>query len=154
MVGKIALYGIVAVVIAIFLLFLPLPWVGLNYYNATVTTTVSETCVIFCSYSVQSVSGALTGPATVIDIWGLFGIGLSISPPCISCSYKVTATLSNGQSASVAESKFVSNLFNINYQDTLVLGLAYVPGGTYTISVLVTLNGGSIATGSGTLVVP
>jgi hypothetical protein len=153
-VGKIGLIVIALVVIVVGLIALPLPWIGLSYYNATVTTTISETCVIFCSYSVQSVNPTVTGPSTVIDIWGWFGIGLGISPPCLNCQYKVTATLSNGMTSSASESKFVSNLLNINYQDTVNLGFSYVGAGTYPVQVAVTLNGGTIATGSGTLVVP
>ena len=156
MVGKIAFYAIVAVVVAGVLILLPLPWVGLNYQNVTVTTTISETCVLFCSYSVQSVNPTVSGPATVLNIWGWFGIGnpLNIAPPCINCQYKITATLSNGQSASASESKFISSLINFNVQDTLNLAIAYVPGGQYGVSVVVTQNGGEIASGSGSITVP
>lgn len=149
---KLLVLIIVAVLAVVALLFVPLPWIGLNYYNVRVETTLGETCLIFCSYSVQSVNPSVTGPATILDIGGWFP-GFSVAAPCINCQYKVTVSLSNGQSTSASESKFISNLVNFAYTDTVNLGIAYVPAGSYGVSVVVTLNGGTIATGSGSLTV-
>jgi hypothetical protein len=143
---------IVAVIVVVALLFVPLPWIGLNYYNVNVKTTLGETCFIACSYSVQSVNPSVAGPATILDIGGWFP-GANIAPPCINCQYKVVAQLSNGQSTSASESKFVSNLLNIDYTDTLTMAIAYVPAGTYPVTVTVFLNGASVAQGSGSLTV-
>lgn len=153
MVGKLVVLAVGAVVVVVALIFIPLPWIGLNYYNVNVQTTISETCIIFCSYSVQSVNPAVTGPSTIIDVPGWLGWGYNIAAPCLDCQYKVTATIGSnaGLSASVSETKFISNLLNFGYTDTLNLAIAYVPGGTYTVSVVVTLNGGTIATGTGSL---
>lgn len=153
MVGPRVLLAVGAVAAAIAILFVPLPWVGIHDYTATVQTTISETCVIACSYSVQAVNPGVTGTATVwtgIVAWA-DPSALGIAGPCLDCQYKVTATLSNGQSASIGETKFVSNLLNFGYTDTLTLGFAFVPAGSYGVTVTVTLNGGTIATGSSTL---
>jgi len=153
MVGRVLVAVAVILVAVVALIFVPLPLVGLNYYNVNVETTIGETCFIFCSYSVQSVNPTVAGPATVIDLPGW--LGFNVAPPCINCQYKVTATIGNtGITASASETKFISNLINIAYTDTLNLAMVYVPGGTYTVSVVVTLNGGTIATGSGSLTVP
>ena len=147
--------GVAVLVVFAALVFLPLPWVGLNYYNVTVTTTISETCVFgICSYGVSSVNPSVSGPATVIDLGGLFGIGLGVAPPCINCQYKITASLSNGQSASASETKFISSVFTFNQQDTLNLAIAYVPGASYNVQVTVVLQGSQVASGSGSIVVP
>lgn len=145
--------GIIVAVVVVVLLFLPLPSLGIPYYNVEVQTTLGETCVIICSYSVQSVNPSVTGPATVVDVFGLFGIGLNVAGPCINCQYKIVAELSNGQSASASESKFVSNLFNIAYTDSLTMSIAYVYAGSYGVTVTIYLNGDNVAQGSGTLVV-
>jgi hypothetical protein len=150
------LTGVVIVSIAavLALVFLPLPWIGLDYYNVKVDTTLGETCFIACSYSVQSVNPSVTGPSTVIDICALLGSscpGASVAPPCINCQYKVVAELSNGQSTSASESKFVSNLINIDYQDSLSMAIAYVPAGSYGVTVTIYLNGANVASGTGNL---
>jgi hypothetical protein len=141
---------IVSIAAVLALLFLPLPWIGLDYYNVEVKTTLGETCIIACSYSVQSVNPSVTGPATILDIGSWFP-GFSVAPPCINCQYKVVAQLSNGLSTSASESKFISNLFNVNYQDTLSMAVAYVPAGSYGVTVTVYLNGANVASGTGNL---
>ena len=135
------------------LVVVPMPWYGLNYYNVTVTTTIGETCVLFCSYSVQSVNPVVSGPATLIDLPGWLGIQ-GVAPPCISCQYKVTISLSDGQSTSISESKFVSNLVNFAYTDTLSGAILYVPSGSYGVNVDLTLNGNLVASGSSSITVP
>lgn len=144
---------LVAVVVAIILV--PLPWVGVNDYNAKITTTVGETCVIVCSYSVQSVNAQSAGASSIATaiLAAVDPSALSIAGPCVDCQYKVVATLNDGQSASIGETKFVSNLFNVGYTDTLTLGITFIPAGTYTVYVVVTLNGGTVAAGTGSLVV-
>jgi hypothetical protein len=148
-VATLAIVGLVAFGV---LVFLPMPTLGLDYQNVSVSTTLGETCFIFCSYSVQSVNPSVIGPATFIDLPGW--LGYSVAPPCISCQYKVTMSLSNGQSTSVSESKFVSNLINVAYTDTVTGSILYVPGGTYSVSVVLTLNGNNVAQGSGSITVP
>jgi hypothetical protein len=146
--GKIVVISIVLVVAILALLFVPIP----GYYNVQVATTISETCIIFCSYSVQSVNPTVTGSSTIFDI-GLIFPGANIAAPCLNCQYKVTASLSDGQSSSGSESKFISNLLNFNYQDTVTLLIGYVPASSYGVQVTVTLNGQTIATGSGSITV-
>lgn len=147
-IGKFGVIALIIIAAVIALVFIPIP----GYSNVRVTTTLGETCVIACSYSVQSVSGTVTGSSTFIDLGAWFTLG--VAPPCIDCQYKVTASLSNGQSASASETKFVSNLFNVNYQDTLTMSIAYVPVGSYTVTVSITLQGSVVATGTGSLMVP
>jgi len=152
MVKHILIGVIVGLVAFAVLVFTPMPLAGLNYHDVSVSTTLGETCFILCSYSVQSVNPSVVGPSTFIDLPGYLGIQ-GIAPPCINCQYKVTATLSNGQSASVSESKFISNLINIAYTDTVKMSILYVPAGTYGVSVVLTLNGANVAQGSGSITV-
>lgn len=152
-VGNPALIAVAVLGTLAVLTLLPMPLIGLPYYNVKVTTTIGETCVFACSYSVQSVNPSVTGGATILDIAGWLGIGQNIAGPCLDCQYKVTAALSNGQAASVSETKFVSNLINFAYTDTVSLSIAYVRAGTYGVTVTVSLNGGTIATGTGSITV-
>lgn len=154
MVHPVVLGSIIALVAVGALSFVPLPFVGLQYYNASVTTTLSETCVLgICDYGMPSLSGTTTGPAYAIDWAGWLGIGFSVAGPCIGCEYKLTVTFPGGPSAVASEEKFVPNLFSINQQDTLTMSFAYVPAGTYSVSAVLQLNGATVATGSTTVVV-
>jgi hypothetical protein len=143
-IGKIGVLVILALGILAVLLFLPLPWIGLPYYNVEVQSTLSETCVIYCSYSVQSVNPSVIGAATAIDLSALFPGIWSVTPPCVACQYKVVSSLSNGQSGSGSETKFVSNLFNYDYTDTVTFLISYVPAGSYTVSTQIYLNGQAV----------
>lgn len=143
--------GLIVAAAAIAVLLVPVNLVGVRDYNVVVSATVSETCFIACSYSVPSVLAKTAGSSSVLT--GILAwadpSALGLAGPCLDCQYQVTATLSNGQSASVGETKLVSNLANFAYTDTVVLGLAFVPAGSYSVTVTVTLNGGTVATGSG-----
>ena len=150
-----AILGLVAAATAIAVLLVPLNLVGIHDYNVKVEATVSETCFVVCSYSVASVNPTVAGSSSVLSgvlAW-LDPSALGLAGPCLNCQYKVTATLSDGQKASVGESKFISNLVKFDYTDTLTLGFAFVPAGSYSVTVTVTLNGGTVATGSGSVCV-
>ena len=151
--NKFLVIGVAIVVAFLVLVFLPIP----GYSNVQVQVTLGETCILgFCYYSVNSVNPTVTGSATVIDLAILFPslFGQSIAGPCISCQYKLTVALSNGQSASGSETKFISNLFSINQQDTVTLGIGYVNAGTYGITATLALNGATVATGSSSVTTP
>lgn len=136
-------------------LFVPVTWLGVHDYTVKVQTTISETCFIACSYSVQAVSPTVTGPSTVFSAILAWAdpSALGIAGPCLNCHYQVTASLAGGPSASVGETKFVSNLLNVGYTDTLTLGMGFVPAGNYAVTVTVTLDGGTIATGTSSVCV-
>ncbi len=79
---------------------------------------------------------------------------MGLDPVCINCQYKITASLSNGQSSSASETKLISSIFTFNQQDTLNLEILYVPGASYNVQVTVVLQGSQVASGSGSIVVP
>lgn len=149
---------VLAVILAagvIAVLFVPVTWFGVHDYNVKVETTISETCFIACSYSVESVTPSVAGPASVytyVLAWA-DPSALGVAGPCLDCHYQVTASLSGGPSASVGETKFVSNLLNFDYTDSLTLGMGFVQAGDYAVTVTVTLDGGTIATGTSSLCV-
>lgn len=145
--------GVAVGVAAIALVLLPLPWIGIASYNVAVTTELSETCVLgVCDYGVVSVSPTVTGPATVIDLGGWLGTGLSVAGPCIDCQYKLTTAFSaGGPSASAEETKFVPDLFAIDQTDTLTQSFAYVGAGEFTVTATLYLDGAQVASGSGSV---
>ena len=152
--NKLLVLSIAAVLVFVALVFIPIP----GYYNVKVVTTVSQTCLLACQYAVTSVNPTVNGQATVIDIWGWFGITYTIAPPCINCQYKLVATLfgtgpSSGASASASESKFVSDLVNAGTTDTVTLSIAYVQTGNYGVAIDLYQNGVDVAHGSGNICV-
>jgi hypothetical protein len=149
-----AVVGGVIAVIAVFAALSLVPAPALVGYNVSVQTTLSETCLLgICSYSVQSVQASTSGPATVLDWSGWFGVTLGLGACAFSCQYKVVASTNGGQTATASESKFLGNVADFNKQDSQSFSIAYVPGGQNQVTVTLYLNGASEAVGSATLCV-
>lgn len=163
------LYGLIAAVIVLPLLFVPLTWFGVQDYNVRVAPTVSETCVLFsCSYEVQSIAHCVSGGASAIDLPGWLGWGgctpkgsigsgaPNLGTCAVKCTYEVKTTISGPStfSASASESKFVGNVLTLNVDDTLTFSFAYVPAGHYSVTTDLYVNGATVATGSGGFTVP
>ena len=159
-------FWIVIAAAVLALAFLPLTAVGVQDYNATITTTVSETCVLgICSFQVQSIQPCDSGSATVLDLGAWFGYakcspmrsvgqsGPNLGACIVDCTYHVTVTMKGpgSFSASASETKLIGNVWTINLWDTLSFNFAYVPAGQYAVTSTLSVNGGSVAAAAGNI---
>ena len=132
--------------------FAPLP----GYSNATVTVESYEVGVLVGAvFGINSVNGATTGPATVIDWSGLFAHTNSVTWG-VTLAWTMTVCVSGP--TSVCDTKSTTQWFGsvpfIGSQVTASnsFAFAYLNDGTYSISVTLTGNGQS-ATGTGSMTV-
>jgi hypothetical protein len=151
--SKIAIIAIavgVGFVLVAILSFVPVP----NEYNVTVSVSSYEVGVLVGTiYGISGVSGSTTGPATVID-WTAIGLAFAFG---ISGSFTMTVCL-NGPSShctSKSQDQWFASVPILGSQVTATnsFQLAYVPSGSYSISVTLTDNGANPATGSGSMTV-
>ena len=127
---------------------IPLPWLGVHECNVATTVSMTEVQVVLVSYyQVNSVSPVVSGPSTIIN-WAALGFTFLQ----VSAQFKLTVSLSNGQSATASETKFLPSLptnTNLGVTDTLTIG--YVPAGSYAVTATLTDNGQSVGSGSGSI---
>ena len=157
---------IVGVALVLVLSFLPLTWLGVEDYNATITTTVSETCVLgVCSFQVQSIQPCDSGSATLLDWAAWFGLahctpmgsvgqsGPALNGCAVGCTYEVRVSMTGpgSFSASASETKLIGNVWSINVWDTIHFDFAYVPAGPYSVTSTLLVNGGTVASASGNI---
>ena len=129
--------------------FIPIP----GYYNVQVDVTAQEVSLIFVNvFSISSVQAHVTGSSTLLDWGGLLGIGL----PALSATFEMTVCLGANHCTSKSATQWFPTIPIINgasVSATTQFALGYIPAGQYSISVTLTQNGGTVATGSGSICV-
>lgn len=124
-----------------------------NAYNVTVAVGASEYSLVIANYFTVSVNSAqVTGQSPILD-WSAWGLG--VAPPALQATFVMTVCI-EGHCASKSRSEWfptvpVINGNSVTASDTFVVG--YVPSSStpVTVSVTLTQNGGTVASGSGSL---
>lgn len=129
--------------------FIPLP----NTFNVDVKVTSSEVPLVVATlFSINSVSGSTLGSATIVD-WG--GVGLGFAWGSLQSTFSMTVCVGNGHCSTKTASQWFPSLPNgqssVSATNDFIIG--YVPGGQAPISVTLTDNGQTVATGSGSMCV-
>lgn len=130
-------HPIVIGLVVVMLLFVVLLFVPTGTYNVSVTIRMTQSQFIVGSvYTVNSVSGTVTGQSSVID---LSALGFAFAT--LASQYVLTVTIA-GHTVSKSETKFLPSLslgVVMPVVDTVTVG--YIPKGEATIVATLTVNG-------------
>jgi hypothetical protein len=149
--------AIVGIGVVAFASFVPLPDIGIQLFNSTVTVSSYEIpLAVGDAFGITSVTGHTTGGSTLID-WTALGIGF----PSIEAQFKMTVCETPAGGGPTCTSESASQWFpsipilnggQVTSTNSFVLG--FVSPGSYGITVQLTDGGSVVATGSGSTCVP